>query len=111
MQGTGFRTQKSPGATFRQLRPTTTNQWVSRSTTKTTTIQMVVRSKDAIHSGRLHQTLARLHGITASPNRARRVPTALARNEFSRSPCISKAKLVVMPHEGQGIPVRDRNVQ
>ncbi len=52
--------------------------------------------------GRPQIELARLQGISASQNKARSVPTALALSELAKSPFISKAKLVVSPHEGQG---------
>lgn len=64
-----------------------------------------------MNRGRLHSTLARLQGISARPKSANSVPTALARREFTKSPCTSKAKLVVMPHDGHGMPLRMRNVQ
>jgi hypothetical protein len=68
------------------------------------------RSSDRIKKGRPHSAQARLQGMKARQQTASRVPTALARSEFHRSPRTSKAKLVVMPHDGQGIPVRKRNV-
>src|SRR5690348_15405598 len=103
--------RKSPGPSFCQARPTTTNQRVKSSTTKTTTVQSVARSNETMNQSRLHSKLARLQGISARPKIANRVPTALAHSEFARSPCISRAKLVVMPHDGQGSPLRTRNVQ
>jgi hypothetical protein len=51
------------------------------------------------------QTLIRLQGMDRTHTRANRVPTTLARAELTRSPRTRKAKLVVMPHDGQGRPV------
>jgi hypothetical protein len=43
-----------------------------------------------------------LHIRNSRQNTARSVPAALARSEFVTSPRARKAKLVVMPHAGQG---------
>lgn len=48
---------------------------------------------------------ARLQGIRARQKTASSVPTALAWSECQTSPRTSSAKLVVMPHDGQGKPV------
>jgi len=63
------------------------------------------RSRDQIHNGRPRTTEARFHGMRARQKAANRVPTQLARSEWRTSPCTSSAKLVVMPHDGQGSPV------
>jgi hypothetical protein len=63
------------------------------------------RSMERMNSVRPQTTQARHQGISKRQNPANSVPIALARREFLKSPCISKAKLVVMPHDGHGRPV------
>jgi hypothetical protein len=64
-----------------------------------------VRSIERTNRVRRRNTQAMLQGMNSRPNTASRVPTQLARSELARSPCISRAKLVVIPHDGQGTPV------
>jgi hypothetical protein len=45
-------------------------------------------------------------GMSAKQNAASMVPTALAQREFQGSPCTRRAKLVVIPQDGQGKPVK-----
>jgi hypothetical protein len=77
----------------------------------TRTNQVRLRSTESTKSVRLHTKLARHQGMSIRQNRASSVPTALARSELDTSPRTSRAKLVVMPHEGQGTPVVRKNVQ
>jgi hypothetical protein len=56
-------------------------------------------------NGRPKYALARFHGTSARQKSASTVPTAFALSEFHRSPCRSRAKLVVIPHDGHGTPV------
>ncbi len=63
---------------------------------------MIVRSTERTNTVRPQTTLATLHGRSVRQSKASSVPAALARSEFSTSPRTSSAKLVVMPHEGQG---------
>jgi hypothetical protein len=80
------------------------------STRNINTVQVSARSIDRMNSGRARIALTTAHGIRASQNRASKVPTELAQSEFSTSPRMSRAKLVVMPHDGHGMPVSTRNV-
>ena len=66
---------------------------------------MRARSIEWRNSVRLQTTLARHQGMSVRQNTASNVPTALARSELTTSPLISRAKLVVMPHDGHGRPV------
>src|SRR5207245_8387700 len=45
------------------------------------------------------------HGITRAQKTASPVPTQFAFIEFQTSPRTNRAKLVVIPHDGHGIPV------
>ena len=72
---------------------------------------VIVRSAERTNTVRPRTTLATLHGTRNKPRMPSSVPAALARSEFSTSPRTSRAKLVVMPHDGQGIFVRLWNVQ
>jgi len=69
------------------------------------TSRVRARSSDQTHSGLPRTAEARFHGISARQKAANKVPTQLARSESQTSPRISSAKLVVMPHDGQGNPV------
>src|SRR5262245_51411670 len=80
----------------------TMTQRSNKRTKKKISARNTAFSIDTSQSGRPQKELARHQGIRASQNRANRVPTALARSELATSPFISKAKLVVNPHEGHG---------
>jgi len=54
---------------------------------------------------RPHSRLSTLHGMSRRHSPASIAPAALARTELTTSPRIIRAKLVVMPHAGQGICV------
>jgi hypothetical protein len=62
-------------------------------------------SNDHTPYGRPRTAHTSAHGINTRQTAASSVPTALARSEFHTSPCMSSAKLVVIPHDGQGSPV------
>jgi hypothetical protein len=62
-------------------------------------------SRERTSRVRPHRRLSTLHGISKRHSPASIVPAALARSELSTSPRMSRAKLVVMPHAGQGICV------
>ena len=76
------------------------------STTKARTSQVSVRSSAVIQSNRPRTAEATHQGMSARQNAASMVPTALAQREFQRSPWTRSAKLVVMPQDGQGKPVK-----
>ena len=75
------------------------------------TTATMARSSDWTNKARPTTTLATTQGMSSRQNIASRVPTQLARAEFSGLPCMSKAKLVVMPHDGQGTCVILAKVQ
>jgi hypothetical protein len=64
---------------------------------------VIVRSTERTNRVRPRSTLATLQGMSSRHSTASSVPAALARSELSTSPRTNRAKLVVMPHEGQGI--------
>jgi len=66
----------------------------------------MTRSTERTNTVRPRSALTTLHGSSRNPNTASSVPAALARSELSTSPRTSKAKLVVMPQEGQGTLVK-----
>src|SRR5262245_51767923 len=68
------------------------------------------QSKDKFTQYRPRHALIKPYGISVAQKNANRVPTQLARSEFSTSPRTSSAKLVVMPQDGQGFPVHTLNV-
>jgi len=103
--------RSAPQPPFHQPNPSTIPQRSSIRTTKPTIIVVKARSIETMKSGRPRSEQMRHHGTSARQNAASSVPTALAFNEFQTSPRISRAKLVVMPHEGQGTPVRSLKVQ
>ncbi|HEV3257470.1 MAG TPA: hypothetical protein VG013_11355 [Gemmataceae bacterium] len=88
-----------------QISSNTIAQRRNSRTRKIITNRVRARSSDQIHNGLPRTAEARFHGISARQKAASRVPTQLARSECHTSPCISSAKLVVMPHDGQGSPV------
>jgi len=55
--------------------------------------------------------LAMPQGRTSIKKKARADPTGLALSAFPRSPLTIKAKLVVIPQEGHGLPVRIMKLQ
>jgi hypothetical protein len=69
------------------------------------------RSSDRMNRVRPSTAQVKAHGMQARPTRASKVPTALACSDAHRSPWISRAKLVVMPHDGQGSPHSTLKVQ
>ncbi len=77
----------------------------SISNRNTTTRPVSIRSTERMPYSRPRRAQTRHQGIAARHTSASRVPTALACNECRRSPWTSRAKLVVMPHDGQGSPV------
>src|SRR5262249_7892313 len=84
---------------------TTITQRSSIRPKNTMAVQVSAFSTERMKNGRFQYALAKHHGISSRQKPASKVPTALARNEFPTSPRINRAKLVVMPHDGQGIPV------
>jgi hypothetical protein len=60
-------------------------------------------SSDRTSRVRPHSRLSRLHGMRNRHSPPSIAPAALARSELTTSPRMSRAKLVVMPHAGQGI--------
>jgi hypothetical protein len=70
------------------------------------TIRVSARSIEWTNTGRPQNTEARPHGISARQNKASKVPTALACSDARQSPWASRAKLVVIPHDGQGNRVK-----
>jgi len=49
--------------------------------------------------------LSKNQGTKTRPATASRVPAGLARSELAGSPCMNSAMLLVIPQEGQGMPV------
>src|SRR5437899_10472938 len=72
---------------------------------KPTTTRTMTRSKLRMNHSLPAQAEANAQGINARQPIARTVPTALACSECHTSPRIKRAKLLVMPHDGQGKPV------
>lgn len=88
------------------MKARTIAQRSSMTTTNPRTNHVSVRSSEITQSSRPRVAEAMLQGISARHSAASNVPTALARREFHKSPCISSAKLVVIPHDGHGRPVK-----
>jgi hypothetical protein len=87
------------------LQPTarTIAQRTSITPRNSSTKTVIMRSTERMNTVRPRSTLATLQGISSRHSTASSVPAALARSELSKSPRTNRAKLVVMPQEGQGI--------
>jgi len=68
-------------------------------------------SRDRTNGDRPRMTATAAQGTNNIPKPHKRVPTQLARIELRTSPRTSRAKLVVMPQAGHGLPVCARKVQ
>src|SRR5438445_13438686 len=77
----------------------------SINTTKPITNLVSVLSIDSMNNGLPSNALRMLQGMIAIHNTANTVPTQFACIECQTSPRTNRAKLVVMPHDGQGSPV------
>ena len=90
--------------------PSRTAHRTSARPVKKITARMTHGSADRTHTHRPRAALATLHGISPRRNVASSVPTGLARSDATGSPCMSRAKLVVMPQDGHGTPVSRRKL-